>query len=168
MPPSKWSERSLSFHCVLFFLSFLLNNDDGKQIILYSILQCECLFIHTEKHAPLFADRIEILRNYLNRPLKSHTFDSHIILILTATITNLCYFRRTMFYHNILCILVIFFQHWFILYFVRLLNELIIGILRTTAKIARTHIKITCVIQTTPWLLVDSEQPFVSKYPIVI
>lgn len=61
-----------------------------------------------------FVSRFDkIRRNYSNRPIKSHSFDSHIILILTASITNSCYILSTMSYHNILCILG-FFSHWFI------------------------------------------------------
>lgn len=106
--------RSIVRVCV--FHSFSLEFDDHKQIMLYRVLQC----VNTTKNqAPLFADRIfvsrpeKIWRNYSNLPIKSPSFDSHIILILTASITNSCYILSTMSYHNILCILG-FFSHWFI------------------------------------------------------
>lgn len=150
--------------CVCVFL-FLLSrfhdeddNDDNdlKQIIL-CILQCECFFVHTKKHAPLFADRIlyppiKILRNYLNRPNKipfTHNFRFNCVIYVTLWVQCPITTFFMLFLHIDLWILSDFWMNWLTKHW-------------TAIKIEHidTH-KITCVIQTaTIELLVDNKQPF--------
>lgn len=108
-----------SIVCACVFHSFSLEFDDHKQNMLiamrtfFSLVQQKN---HAHRCLPIgfFVSRpAKILRNYSNRPIKSHSLDSHIILILTASITNSSNILSTMSYHNILCILG-FFSLWFI------------------------------------------------------